>query len=106
MNLIEFRFQLFLNLNSGIPGIIGCIDGTGFQIPRLKNQPDINSYYSGRKKIHVLHMQAVCDHRKIFTDVLIGWPGSVHDSRVLRHSDIYVKGLNQYAVSVFNSILN
>ncbi|XP_036066562.1 uncharacterized protein LOC112157586 [Oryzias melastigma] len=33
--------------------------------------------------------QAVCDHRGCFIDTYVGWPGSVHDSRVLRHSPLY-----------------
>nr|CAH7763113.1 unnamed protein product [Callosobruchus chinensis] len=31
-------------------------------------------------------MQAVCDHRHKILDVFIGFPGSVHDSRVFRNS--------------------
>ncbi|XP_038132030.1 protein ALP1-like [Cyprinodon tularosa] len=34
-------------------------------------------------------MQAVCDHQGRFIDTYVGWPGSVHDSRVLRHSPLY-----------------
>ncbi|XP_036454492.1 protein ALP1-like [Colossoma macropomum] len=34
-------------------------------------------------------MQAVCDHQAKFLDAFIGFPGSVHDARVLRHSTLY-----------------
>ncbi|CAJ1053306.1 putative nuclease HARBI1 [Xyrichtys novacula] len=34
-------------------------------------------------------MQAVCDHQGRFIDTYVGWPGSVHDARVLRHSPLY-----------------
>lgn len=33
-------------------------------------------------------MQAVCDHRRRLIDIFIGYPGSVHDSRVLRNSPL------------------
>ncbi|KAJ3580910.1 hypothetical protein NHX12_017323, partial [Muraenolepis orangiensis] len=31
----------------------------------------------------------VCDHQGRFIDTYVGWPGSVHDARVLRHSPLY-----------------
>lgn len=33
--------------------------------------------------------QAVCDENMVFLDIVAGWPGSVHDSRVLRNSGLY-----------------
>lgn len=33
-------------------------------------------------------MQAVCDHKHKILDVFIGYPGSVHDSRVFRNSPL------------------
>lgn len=38
-------------------------------------------------------MQAVVDARHVFQDVLIGWPGSVHDTRVLSSSELCNLGL-------------
>ena len=38
-------------------------------------------------------MQAVVDARYLFRDVVIGWPGSVHDARVLSNSELYNLGL-------------
>lgn len=32
--------------------------------------------------------QVVCDDNMIFRDAITGWPGSVHDSRVLKNSNI------------------
>ena len=34
-------------------------------------------------------IQAIVNHNYLFTDVNIGWPGSVHDARVLVHSNFY-----------------
>ncbi|XP_070403821.1 uncharacterized protein [Nothobranchius furzeri] len=33
--------------------------------------------------------QAVCDHQGCLVDTYVGWPGPVHDSRVLHHSPLY-----------------
>lgn len=33
-------------------------------------------------------MQAVCDHKRRFRDIFIGFPGSVHDARVFRNSPL------------------
>ena len=39
-------------------------------------------------------MQAVVDHNHLYRDVVIGWPGSVHDACVLSNSKIFEKGNN------------
>ena len=38
-------------------------------------------------------MQAVVDCNYRFRDLVIGWPGSVHDARVLSNSLLYKKGM-------------
>ena len=40
-------------------------------------------------------MQAVVDCNYLFRDVVIGWPGSVHDARVFSNSAIFKKGNEQ-----------
>ena len=35
--------------------------------------------------------RAVVDHRYLFTDINVGWPGSVHDARVLANSSLFEK---------------
>ena len=34
-------------------------------------------------------LQGVVDANYCFTDIYVGWPGSVHDARVFSHSPIY-----------------
>jgi hypothetical protein len=34
-------------------------------------------------------VQAICDHRGIFTDYELGWPGSVADSTIFKESDMW-----------------
>ena len=62
------------------------IDGTHVNIP----VPDVDgaSYYN-RKQTHSVLLQAVCDSNLSFTHIMAGWPGRVHDSRVLRNPDIW-----------------
>lgn len=49
--------------------------------------------YFCRKHFYSIQLQAVCDHRGVFIDIFAGYPGSVHDTRVLRNSPIYKHAL-------------
>ena len=74
----------------GFPACAGAIDGTHIPIQTpLENHTD----YVNRKSYHSILMQVVVDARYLFRDVVIGWPGSVHDARVLSNSELYNLGL-------------
>ncbi|KAJ8018434.1 Protein ANTAGONIST OF LIKE HETEROCHROMATIN PROTEIN 1 [Holothuria leucospilota] len=73
----------------GFPQVAGAIDGS--HIPILAPVDFPNDYYN-RKGHHSIVLQAVVDYRYRFTDVFIGWPGSVHDARILSNSDIFMRG--------------
>ena len=73
----------------GFPNCGGAIDGT--HIPIIAPS-EHHADYVNRKGWYSVIMQGVCDHRYLFTDVYIGWPGRVHDARVLANSDIYRRG--------------
>jgi hypothetical protein len=59
---------------------IGAINGSHFSsfVP-LSKQPK----YIGRHKYASQNVIAVCDFDMRYTFVVTGWPGSVHDTRVL-----------------------
>ncbi|XP_056121572.1 uncharacterized protein LOC130099790 [Rhinichthys klamathensis goyatoka] len=65
---------------------VGAIDGCHIRI----KPPANNSHcYFNRKLFHSIQLQAITDHRGKFLDVIVGYPGSVHDARVLRNSPVY-----------------
>lgn len=72
----------------GIEDIIGAIDGTHFILQNAP-QKDKELYFT-RKKRYALHCQGIVDFRGIFTSYDVGWPGSVHDAKVYRHSSFYL----------------
>ncbi|XP_055955589.1 uncharacterized protein LOC126814699 [Patella vulgata] len=75
----------------GFPNAGGAIDGS--HIPILG--PSMNhADFHNRKGWYSIIVQAVVNDRYEFTDLNIGWPGSVHDARVYANSKIYAKGLS------------
>lgn len=67
--------------------VFGCVDGTHIAIP---GPTDDNSYYN-RKGFHSEQLQAICDSKCKFIHIVCGWPGSVHDARVWRSSQLFQK---------------
>ncbi|KAI5725475.1 hypothetical protein M8J77_015974 [Diaphorina citri] len=70
---------------SNFPGILGAIDGTYIEAKFAK---DIGQYYINRKYSKTINVQAICTSKKIFTQITVGSPGSVHDAHVLFDSGI------------------
>ena len=81
----EFNFLA----GRGFPNIIGAVDGTHVRIDPPAENP--NAYYN-RKKFHSIILQAVCKHDLLFTSIYVGWPGRIHDAKVLRHSNLWETG--------------
>uniref|UniRef100_A0A3B3YQL6 DDE Tnp4 domain-containing protein n=1 Tax=Poecilia mexicana TaxID=48701 RepID=A0A3B3YQL6_9TELE len=66
---------------------VGAIDGCHIRI-KCSSGPH-GQCYRNRKLFPSIILQPVSDHQGRFIDTYVGWPGSVHDSRVLRHSPLY-----------------
>lgn len=83
-----------------IPGVLGCIDGTHIAIKAPQQNKE--SYFN-RKRFYSISLQAVVDYRMKFLSVYSGEPGSLHDSRVLRRSELYRKAYEDLNSYFFNN---
>ena len=70
----------------GVPQCFGAIDGSHVPISAPSN---LHTDYYNRKGWYSMLIQGLVDANYCFLDVCIGWPGSVHDARVLAHSALY-----------------
>ncbi|PKI45834.1 hypothetical protein CRG98_033841 [Punica granatum] len=91
LNLIKSEFEAL----SGIPNIGGSMYTT--HIPIIAPKSGVSAYYNKRhternqKTSYSVTVQGVMDHRGVFTDVSIGWPGSYSDDQVLERSTLFKK---------------
>lgn len=71
---------------------MGAIDGCHVPIEAPLENP--NAYFN-RKQFHSVILQAVCLHDLTFTDLNVGWPGRVHDAKVLKNSHLWETGFQK-----------
>lgn len=80
--------QGFVQL-SGSPAfsnVVGAIDGSHV---RIKPPQQYRLDYLNYKGFYSLNMQAICDSNGRFLDIFVGYPGSVHDTRIMKNSSFY-----------------
>ena len=65
---------------------MGAIDGSHV---RIKAPIDSAPAYFSRYQQHDFIIQAIVNGKKVFIDFVCGFPGSMHDGRVLRRSTIF-----------------
>ncbi|XP_046344257.2 putative nuclease HARBI1 [Haliotis rufescens] len=69
----------------GFPKVVGCIDCTLIPIQR----PALDeAVYMCRKGFHAINVQAVCDAQLRFTNIIVQWPGSTHDSHIFNNCNL------------------
>ena len=73
----------------GFPQCFGAIDGSHIQIQAPHDNP--LDYYN-RKGWYSIVLQTLVDHEYKFMNTYIGWPGSVHDARILANSEMFFMG--------------
>lgn len=83
---------------SGIPNVVGSMYTT--HIPIIAPKVSVTAYLNKRqtdrnqKTSYSTTVQGVVDTRGLFTDVCIGWPGSMSDEQILEKSALYQRGIS------------
>ncbi|KAK7283181.1 hypothetical protein RIF29_12549 [Crotalaria pallida] len=78
---------------SGIPNVVGSMYTS--HVPIIAPKISVAAYFNKRhternqKTSYSITVQGVVDPRGVFTDVCIGWPGSMNDDQVLEKSALY-----------------
>lgn len=72
---------------AGFENILGALDGCHIEI-RAPAREDKQTFFN-RKKDYSMVLQGLCDANCFFLNVDVRWPGSVHDARVFKTSDLY-----------------
>ena len=75
-----------LNTKSKVPNVVAAIDGS--HIPIKAPQVNHEDYFN-RKHFYSYLVQGVVDSCGLFLSVATGFPGSLHDARMLRLTDMY-----------------
>ncbi|XP_064631610.1 putative nuclease HARBI1 [Lineus longissimus] len=71
-----------------MPGAIGALDCTHVKICKPGGRRGYGDEYINRKGVASINVQASCDAQERFTSIDANWPGSVHDSRIWKNSDV------------------
>ncbi|KAK7310678.1 hypothetical protein RJT34_08326 [Clitoria ternatea] len=83
---------------SGIPNVVGSMYTS--HVPIIAPKISVAAYFNKRhternlKTSYSITVQGVVDHRGVFTDVCIGWPGSMPDDQVLEKSALFQRANN------------
>ncbi|WCJ29415.1 hypothetical protein M5689_011054 [Euphorbia peplus] len=89
LHLIKSQFQSL----SGIPNVVGSMYTT--HIPIIAPKISVAAYFNkkhterNQKTSYSITVQGVVDPSGVFTDVCIGWPGSMPDDQVLEKSALF-----------------
>ena len=86
-----------------LPQVLGAIDGTHIEILKPHNESSMD--YFSRKKEYTVNTQAVVGSNLIFLDAATGFPGSIHDTRMLRAIRLYQDAEGNIILTLFRMSL-
>ncbi|CAG8812510.1 15288_t:CDS:2, partial [Gigaspora margarita] len=72
----------------GFSNVIGILDGSHMNLLEAPSKLNKDVYFT-RKHRYAVYLQAVVDHKRIFINYDLGYPASVHDTKVFRNSSLY-----------------
>jgi len=78
----------------GFTNVIGAIDGTHIILATAPWRD--SEVYFNRKRDYSIQCQGIVNHKGLFIDYTIGFPGSVHDARVYRNSKFFANKSNLF----------
>ena len=90
--------------NCKIPQALGPIGGTHIFIQTLENKRKYDYYC--RKQCYSVNVQAIVGVNLLFLHVGIGFPGSMHDSQVLRHSSLFQRAEHNEVLKNLEDIID
>lgn len=71
------------------PGVVGVIGNIHIAFNSDKLDPNSEKYYNENTKNHTIVLQAVCDNKHLFRNLLVGHPGSYSTEAIFKSSEVY-----------------
>ena len=85
------------------PQIVGAVDGCHIEI---NAPPENKEDYFNRKQYYSINVQGIVNPQLHFQHIAVGFPGSIHDSRVLRLSRIFNLAENEEILTAPTRMVN
>ena len=82
---------------SKFPNVVGAIDGTHIEICAPKQ--NVHDYFN-RNHYYIIVLHGIVDVNQKFLHVTTGFPGSMHDSRILRWTEVYDLAFDEEILAV------
>ncbi|XP_049316918.1 uncharacterized protein LOC125779688 [Bactrocera dorsalis] len=74
------RQQIVSSTSTEMPGCVGYVDGSEVKL----SEAPVNEHtmYYSRKRQYAVKLQAICDYNLRRRQLIVGYPGSVHDAKI------------------------